>query len=122
MNKERLLQLADLLDTLPPEKFDYQFYVGKDWDGVSDIISCGTTACGIGWATILPNIPPVKMNRTNAESLRINGKWADDWVSDIFDITFDEISKLFYYLTSGLSKNATAKQLAEHIRKFVGKT
>lgn len=53
MNKERLLKLASFLDTLPPERFDIQHWVRYDWGGKPDL-SCGTSACALGWATTIP--------------------------------------------------------------------
>ena len=41
MNTERLLRLADLVETIPPEKFDLADY----WQH-----PCGTIYCGLGWA------------------------------------------------------------------------
>jgi hypothetical protein len=49
-----LNELADLLDELPEERFDYSKWVGDDWMGDDDL-SCGTTACAAGWATTLPS-------------------------------------------------------------------
>jgi hypothetical protein len=52
--RELLTELADFLDRLPEERFDYTRWVGRDWRGSPDL-SCGTTACAIGWATTLPS-------------------------------------------------------------------
>lgn len=49
----RLLLLAKLLRTLPRKRFDYNRWVGYDWAGDPDL-SCGTTACALGWATTIP--------------------------------------------------------------------
>lgn len=43
MNTEKLLRLADLVETIAPEKFDL-----KNWKGDGD---CGTVGCAVGWAT-----------------------------------------------------------------------
>lgn len=51
--KSRLLRLADFLDTLDPARFNFDRWVGPDWQGRDDL-SCGTTACGLGWATTIP--------------------------------------------------------------------
>lgn len=51
--KARLLRLADFLDTLEPARFDFNRWVGLSWGGKEDL-SCGTTACGLGWATTIP--------------------------------------------------------------------
>jgi hypothetical protein len=50
---KRLLYLAGKLSRLPPERFYYGDYVGMDWKGAKDL-SCGTTACAIGWAGSMP--------------------------------------------------------------------
>lgn len=53
MNKKRLLKLAGFLEALPPKRFDYNAWVGDDWAGKQDL-SCGTTACALGWAATIP--------------------------------------------------------------------
>lgn len=44
MNKERLLKLADFLDTVPEEKLKM-----GDWES-----ECGTAYCAFGWACQIP--------------------------------------------------------------------
>lgn len=51
----RLLKLAEFLRALPRKRFDYSTWVGEDWKGAPDL-SCGTTACALGWATVVPSI------------------------------------------------------------------
>jgi hypothetical protein len=48
-----LLLLADFLDKLDPARFDYTDWVGDSWEGKQDL-SCGTTACAMGWACTMP--------------------------------------------------------------------
>lgn len=48
---ERLLRLAEFLEKLPPKRFDFGSWVGVDWKDKPDL-SCGTTACALGWATV----------------------------------------------------------------------
>lgn len=51
-----LLQLADFLEKLPEERFNYEYWVSDHWDGQPDL-SCGTAACAFGWAcTFLPGL------------------------------------------------------------------
>src|SRR5262245_9048968 len=52
--RSMLNELADFLDRLPAQRFDYSKWVGSSWAGASDL-SCGTTACAAGWATTLPS-------------------------------------------------------------------
>ncbi len=54
MNKERLLKLADLLETNAQNKKGTKFDL-NDWGDVEnpdDLLSCGTTACAAGLAAI----------------------------------------------------------------------
>lgn len=53
MNAERLLKLADFLDTVPPERFEYAVWASE---ATTDLRApgCGTKACALGWATAIP--------------------------------------------------------------------
>ncbi len=53
--KKRLLKLVKLLKTVPDKQFDFGSWVGDDWKGKKDL-SCGTTACALGWATTIPSL------------------------------------------------------------------
>lgn len=53
VGNRRLLKLASFLRTLPRKRFDYTTWVGEDWQGAQDL-SCGTTACALGWAATMP--------------------------------------------------------------------
>jgi len=53
IHADRLLVLAAFLEKLPPDRFDFGQWVGADWKGSPDL-SCGTTACALGWATTIP--------------------------------------------------------------------
>ncbi len=53
--KARLTELRDLLLTVPAKQFKFTSWVGLDWGGKPDL-SCGTTACGFGWATTIPSL------------------------------------------------------------------
>ncbi len=48
----RLSKLAELLDYLPEERFNYNHWVGSGYGG-DPKLSCGTTACALGWATTI---------------------------------------------------------------------
>ncbi len=49
----RILKLADYVEVQHPTKFDFSLVVGFDWKGAKDL-SCGTTACALGFATTMP--------------------------------------------------------------------
>lgn len=65
MNTERLLILADALETrIPADRFDLRFwresdtdtYVGPTTTDEALIRGCGTSACAVGWACALPEL------------------------------------------------------------------
>lgn len=53
VHARRLLKLADFLETVPPERLNMSSWVGRDWQGDQGL-SCGTTACALGWAATMP--------------------------------------------------------------------
>lgn len=118
----RLLKLADFLDALPRKKFDYSTY-GEER-------ACGTVACALGWAPSLPFAKKEKASRVLDNDyfydFAICGQYAGphEVSKHLFDLNPDEHRSLFVpgpivegY--SGLWENATPKQVAKHIRKFV---
>lgn len=142
--KRRLLALADLLDKLPPKKFDYSQWVGDDWKGRADL-SCGTVACAFGHATTMPSLRRLglRLVKNNYGTTNICLKKGEQLLSEhnaareIFGLNYSEFNYLFlpeafsqfdarteYNLPVGLnkkspSKKASAKAVANHIRYFV---
>jgi len=138
--KRRLLALADLLQKLPPKRFDYSHWVGDNWKGSADL-SCGTTACAFGWATTMPSLrrlglmlKPDHRNELGGEVKlkRKSGKFlsTERAALEVFGLSYGEFEYLFvpysgreltaYKLPeSYLGDLASAKQVAAHIRKFV---
>ena len=54
MNKERLNKLADFLDGLDSDKFDYSNVVTKfDSEQSCGTVSCGTVCCAMGWTPLV---------------------------------------------------------------------
>lgn len=125
MNKDRLLKLADFLETLPDEKFDFRKYVKKD-DGL-----CGTVCCAIGWCpAVFPNewywerCPDadwvVVVLRKGFRDIGLAGM-------EFFDVSIGDYERMFIPLStrhrsrpgSGLPSTATAKRVAAGIREFV---
>lgn len=126
--RSMLLELADLLDSLPDKRFDYKFWV-TDWQGQSDL-SCGATACAGGWATTLPSFRarglqlhpiwkvPYLTGDRYAESFTAMARVLEIAPRDamalfspgIYDDTLDMVSP---------SGDATAKEVAQHIRDWI---
>ena len=53
VSRDRLLKLAALLAEIPTRRFNYDTWVGDGFKGAQDL-SCGTTACALGWACTVP--------------------------------------------------------------------
>lgn len=56
MNIERLTKLAELLDTVPPDRFNMDYWGLAPHGDLEDlnIAECGTAACALGWACSIP--------------------------------------------------------------------
>lgn len=139
--RNRLRRLAKFLLALLPELFDFGTWVErKTWKGLPDL-SCGTTACALGWAAAMPEfralgvclVRPLDMGDLE-EPFHIDGKQSDylDVSRLLFGLTDDESEYLFtpycpfydgYERVTELQRSpdwqASAKQVAEHILRFV---
>lgn len=136
VGNRRLLKLAKFLEKLPEERFFYGLWVGDDWAGKPDL-SCGTTACAMGWATAIPEFRELglRMRRFKTDTggfVALRGARFDEYEDDFFDLTaaaaervfgldYDETNCLFVpgHNVDSLLSDATAKEVAAHIRKFV---
>lgn len=136
--KNRLLKLADFLDKLPKNRFDYCTWVGDDWEGKKDL-SCGTTACALGWATTIPAFRKLglRMIRYNSGAGGVCLKKQEHNIIDSYDdfvyslaagkkiFGLDDIEFEYIFVPADYNfdkkpgNNATPKQVAKHIRKFV---
>lgn len=131
VGNRNLLKLATFLEKLPRARFDYDTFVGKDWKGKKDL-SCGTTACAIGWATTIPAFRKAGL-RLTAHGIVIGASHIDEAAGlDLFAITDFEWDYLFLPSNTlpdtfpgkvvppqGPDGRATAKAVAKHIRRFV---
>lgn len=133
---KRLLLLADFLEKLPRKRFDYSSWVGEGWQGASDL-SCGTTACALGWAAVMPEfrrlgLRLVKGERDVLGCMVMNhhvlnkktGSEGEDAAIEVFGLTWEQSCFVFnpsysYFDAMSPDANATPKQVARHIRKFV---
>jgi hypothetical protein len=142
--KKRLLKLADFGDSLLPEQFNFRCFVGENWKGRANL-SCGTNACMFGWSTTIPSFrrlglrmsmshmdivawPHLAGDRVAFESTLRAGEV-------IFGLSEHEFKYLFLpyqdlnneereyqkdnFESVSPDRNATAQQVAEHIRSFV---
>ena len=133
MNKEKLLKLASFLDELPEHRFFYGSWVGSTWGGKEDL-SCGTTACALGWAATIPEFREegLRLKRTHGGLAYISlprgngyGDYEDTEAGSVFfEIDRAEAYHLFQpndalgnHVSPG--STASAQDVAAHIRWFV---
>lgn len=134
---KNLIHLASFLEKLPRERFDYNRIVGADWMGAQDL-SCGTTACAIGWAATISKFRKFGLHLTsdgdvdgaNISSQSYGGTAVFSINEDEWDYLFHPNSRLWIEsngeimiptkaLPCGPNASATPKQVAKHIRRFV---
>lgn len=110
----RLNVLARKLDTVPEVRFNYRRWVGSDWRGKPDL-SCGTTACALGWATTIPEFVALGL-RLGCDAEGEGYVHMEGEAADFLFIPGE-------YLDGDLSPNgyATASDVADHIRSFIAK-
>jgi hypothetical protein len=131
--RKRLLVLADFLKTVPKKRFDFKHWVGLDWAG-DPKLTCGTTACALGWATTIPMFKRLGMYLGKAENyvevgiclkgIGVDEDHFEEIGMKIFGLRNEEMHLLFVPRMMGgnessLGSDATAKDVARHIRKFV---
>lgn len=82
MHKQNLLRLADHLDNLPPDyaHFDMMEFVDTHSlvepypEGVPEVLhNCGTVACAVGHATVVPGLEPLPDEHWDAYTNRLFG-------------------------------------------------
>jgi hypothetical protein len=133
IGNNRLIRLAKFLDTLPPERFDYGRFVGDGWEGKQDL-SCGTTACALGWAATMPEFRALGL-RLVANGYGhdfVTNMWNDSAffaASELFETTLEQARYLFggdvtlrvelHGLPYQPATSATPRQVADHLRAFV---
>jgi hypothetical protein len=78
MNKERLLKLADFLEKVHPSNFNWDNWYSRRLDskGAPTKPRCGTMACALGWAALMPEF--------KAEGLKIKESGEDAaWLASL---------------------------------------
>lgn len=121
----RLLKLASFLDKLPRKRFDYTRWVGDDWDDKQDL-SCGTTACALGWAAAMPEFRRLGLcltGRGTPEGTYVGLRGQDCMFTPLRAATavfgIFEIDAEWLFQPQEEEDFATPKYVARKIRKFV---
>lgn len=119
--KERLLLLADFLEKLSPERFDYRSWVGDDWFAGDDS-SCGTKGCAFGWAATMPEFRALGLRIDPARGIpSLKGMSVTHSGYELFGLNLDEFYELFMpgSVQNPLVGKSSPREVAQHIRDFI---
>lgn len=109
MRTDKLLTLADFLETIPAEKFNLEHW------GEYDHNECLTAGCACGWSTkLFDDFPYILAPHNGKYQIRIN--WND--MEDYFGLTKSQADHLFL-ISSYRDDERTALMVAYRIRKLV---
>lgn len=145
IHANRLYRLSDYLRALDVERFDFTSWVSGSFS--SDKLDCGTTACALGHAAMLPEFRALGLRLFHYPNTTATGyvglvdsecciipslgsEYASGWLEacratkEIFGLTEKETSLLFVPEQSGLdeskpAENATPQEVAAHIVLFL---
>lgn len=123
-SNRRLLKLASFLRELPRNRFNYSRWVDANWQGKADL-SCGTSACALGWATTMPTFRRLglRLKQYSGGGYVLMKKGDGETIgsipaaSEVFGITWDQATHLF--IPAEGEERATPKQVAKKIERFV---
>lgn len=127
-SNRRLLLLAQKLLDLPDERFRFDHWVGDKWEGRQDL-SCGTTACSLGWATTIPDLRKVGLRLTRLNSRGVAHPRLKDMNKEYIDLSagcmafgleYEEAQFLFQFGVD-VNMRVTRKQAAARILRLVKK-
>lgn len=129
IGNRRLLKLAEFLRTVPSNRFYYGAWnissdLGpKEWKKGEKKLECGTAACALGWGTTIPSFRRAGL-KLMPGLVRLDHEDGDSDFGfeagvSFFGITYGESEYLFS--PAGGEGNATPKQVAKKIEKFVEK-
>jgi len=119
MDTEKLLKMADFVETLPEENFDLSI-----WKQVN---LCGTVCCAVGWAIEKKLFPELSFRHVYCSNYPVprilpeNTRYellGFDAVSEVFNISWTE-AKWLFSSRSYLQTRVTPKMVSERIRTFV---
>lgn len=125
MNVERLLELANLLETIPEDNFNLVSW-GCNFDELrapqKELIECGTVCCAVGWACSHPpfNEQGLQFNWNYLPSYKNKTSWSA--VTKFFEIP-DAVADYLFLSSLYQSEDGNNPQaVIERIRDIVKDT
>jgi hypothetical protein len=143
MNTERLLKLADGLETLPDKVWDYRRIMKRGTKSPKDALlaggGCGTVGCAVGWSpAFFPELTWTEHMLVTFADREQDDADSFETIRKFFELHSEETELLFEphvnrkdevdedegnwedrLGTDQLPWDVTAKDVARHIRKFV---
>lgn len=133
VHSKRLEKLAEFLDTLPRQKFNFEEFVREEGKPMAEALkagtySCGTAACALGWTpAVFPRLVRWVKDATGRTRIAdvAGGQLTERALGqELFGLSESETVTLFYpkthwVLPGVLPPSATPKQVARHIRRFL---
>lgn len=113
MYVDRLLLLAERLDTFEPERFDIRTYYSKN--------PYGTICCALGLATTMPEFQELGLKRNPVDEMPVYmGRFGTGAAQALFGLEPGECGRLFMPYAYAPPPNETTPQVvAARIRQFV---
>lgn len=124
MRTDRLLKLADFLEAMPEEKFDFNIIAIEKGKPMLEALAaghtkCGTAGCAIGW---MPAVWPEELYWEGAQGLDVaDGKGNVNFTvaTAFFEISMSDADFLFMPGVSDLVESVKPAEVAAQIREFV---
>jgi hypothetical protein len=123
----RLRLLAKFLETVPPSRFDMGEWTGSGWKGAQDL-SCGTSACMMGWAATVPEFQRVGFGLVEGTFSNIGiptlvardgHRWRGFRAAEVlFGLDEDEARELFDSHEGMVPRDATPAEAATYLISF----
>lgn len=115
VGKNRLLKLADFLETVDKNRFDLSLWRELRFSPSK----CGTVACAVGWATTIPSF---KKAGFTFESNAPKYKTYDSWEAVTKFFSLDNLDAFYLFSIFDYNdENPTPKMVTKRIRSFVKK-
>jgi hypothetical protein len=127
VNKERLLKLADFLERVDPSNFNWNFWASKQCvakaaaHGDPQRPRCGTTACALGWAGMMPEFQALGLvTDPKSDDVSLNGVFGAGRAAEtFFGLDNYQTSAIFGGAFGGSEPSRNPKYVACKIRKMV---
>ena len=127
MHADRLRRLAFYLrNDVKDEVFNLATWVGNDdvpWEGMDDL-SCGTTACAMGWATTIPEFKQLGLHlervSPSGQGFLVFGDYKHfEAAAQFMDITKYQAEYLFDPARYESEDDTTRLEVCERIESFI---